>query len=254
MNSKLKNVIESITSIVDGKGKTCKYEIINYSSKYSNTKKAIYKLKINGKIISRSNSYIVNYDCFMCDKPNAISANGFTKKLNNDIVQCRTCKEYDITKKEKQIAFMKKNNPQFRCYKKSTRNEASNADKISKSNMMFEQMDNEFVSRYYAKHMTVNEFSLVSSKIISIGNKNISFDDKLAYYPHIVCNNQTKFTPMLYNEQKDIMIKPEYIEWKCDKCSTSFTNRDLYIQKGRHKIMCKDCNFLQQNFQSQTLC
>ena len=81
-------------------------EIVFEAHKYSNTKKAIYKFRINNQIISRNNNYKICYQCIECQRESIINLNGFVKKLNKNITKCQTCKELDLNKRAAQSEFM----------------------------------------------------------------------------------------------------------------------------------------------------
>lgn len=62
-------------------------------AKNSNTKTPIYKLKIDDKLISKNNKFIVKYKCISCINYHTVSFNNICKKINKNIIKCRICKE-----------------------------------------------------------------------------------------------------------------------------------------------------------------
>lgn len=251
MNEETRNkLLLNVNYVANGEEKI--FEGFDFESiimKYSNTKKPIFKFKINEKIISRNNKYIVSYDCLFCKKEIIISLNGLVKKVNNNIIQCRVCKESNIAKREKQSLFMVKSNPK-RIEKKSQPDIPIETckDVIVKSNAEFDKCDKVFTEEYYKRNLTLQEFELIKSKIISVQNDKFKNLESFIYYPHIKCNNQTKFIPKLYDVHRDIFEDLIYVRFECEKCNNTFINKDIRIQKKRHKIYCRECIFCNDTF------
>lgn len=208
-------------------------------AKYSNTKKPIYKLKINDKIISRNNPYLVKYKCITCQHENLVNLNNIVKKINKNIIECRICKELNVEKKTNHSQKMLCN--QFA-------KGISYDDFVKLSEEEFKEEDDDFQHTYFRKHLTLNEFERIRNKIISIQNDKITDISQYKYIPTLQSNNQTKYNPHLYDTKNEDFIKINYIKFQCDLCDNTFINRDLYIQKNRLKILCKDCNFVNNTF------
>jgi hypothetical protein len=240
MDCNIKKLIENIISIEDKNGNIINYQKIDVklvSSKYSNTKIPIYKLELDDKLISRNNSFIISYKCLECQRENKVSLNNIVRKINKSIWKCRICKEYDELKRNNHSEIM--TNPDY--VKKEI---------IKTSLEEFNNMDSDFIDKYFLKHLTIDEFEYLKKHIISFNNGNNILD--MEYIPTFKCNNQTLFTPIFYNSKKDVFEKPIYIMYKCQNCQCEFTNRDLWVQKNRIKILCKDCSFCNDTFKIRT--
>lgn len=243
------NLINNITCIIDKKTEN----VINYNKiscekipcKYSNTKIPIFKLQIDDKLVNRNNSYRVKYLCINCDKENYVNLNNITRKINKNIINCNNCKNNEPIKRLNQSMFML-NKP--KNYVKSVKQKPTNIEMIRISENEFQSMDTDFQHNYFRKHMTYDEFTYIKSKIMSIQNNKFCDLTHFTYYPYIKIFNQTKFNPYLYDTINDNFEKINYIKFKCDNCDAFFINRDLYIQKNKFKILCKDCNFTNNLF------
>jgi len=247
---KINELLSNIVFIQDKKTKkNIDYNNIiaeNLIAKYSNTKKPIYKLKIDNKLISKNNSFIVKYKCISCTSYHTVAFNNISKKINKNIIKCRICKELDNEKRKKQsqmvlnkhlsndvpIEILKINNTEF----------------IKISNSEFNEEETEFQHNYFRRHLNLDEFDRIKNKIISIQNNKFTDISQFQYISTLKIHNQTKYTPYLYNISNDTFEKIKYIQFKCDVCGNTFINRDLYIQKNKFKILCQDCNFTNNIF------
>lgn len=235
-----------------------KIDIINFDitkekNKYSNTNIPIFKIYLNGKLLSRNNPYKIEYKCLICNRTNIINSELFQRKINKNIIRCYYCKEQDEVKRLIQSEYMKTNN---RKKKEENNNiiqydRLSNVELIKLSNDQFNDMDDEFKFEYYKKHLTHDEYDNIKNKIISINNGKIKILENYQYIPIIRIHNQTLFNPRLYNKLEDKIEKIEYIEFKCDLCNTLFIHRDLFIQKNRIKVLCKYCSLCNNTFKKR---
>jgi len=245
MNSNDRNkLINNLISIENKKTKKkIQYTNINVElivSKYSNTKIPIYKLKIDNTIINRNNNYRVKYKCLNCDKEQCVNLNNIVRKINKNITDCNYCKNLNIDKRTKQSNFMKNKDSN---YQKKIKKVYSNIELIEISKQEFLENEDEYIHSYFRKHMDYDEFERIRSKIISIQNDKFTDLSQFNYVPYLKISNQTKYNPYLYDSINDKFENIRYIKYKCDCCSNTFTNRDLFIQKNKFKILCKDCNF-----------
>ena len=263
MDTDLVNIyLNSITEIYDKKNKSKIKDIYDdnikiekISSLYSNTKIPIYKMVINGKVISRNNSYVVTYKCQYCDINNSITLNLFTRKLNRNITKCNNCKNQDDNKRECHSKWMKENasNLRKKIFIKEKKNVKSIEDLIIESEEYWKNIDDDFKEAYTKKHLTENEYDRIKDKIVSINNDKITDIMNYKYIFNYKINNQTLFNPMIINFDKKLIEKIVYIKFKCENCNSLFVNRDLYIQKNKYKILCKDCSFCNNTFKIRNL-
>lgn len=232
----------SILSVIDKKTgdslDLSKIKIDLHSSKYSNTKIAIQKMFINNIPISRNNNYTVSYRCPHCHIINVISQQIFMRKINNGNTKCQHCPNDVVT------SIIRTKN------KNITKYDSEKYEKVS--NEQFESMSDEFINNYFLKNLTIDEFERIRSKIISFQNDKFKDMTNFVYKEHILCNNQTLFVPKLYNIENQTFESVTYIKFKCENCDSEFTNRDLYIQKNKYKIFCKDCSFCNRKFKIKT--
>lgn len=263
MDTDLANIyLNSITEIYDKKDKNKIIDIYDdnikiekISSLYSNTKIPIYKMIINEKVISRNNSYVVTYKCQYCGINNSITLNLFTQKLNKNITKCNNCKNQDDSKRECHSKWMKENasNLRKKIFVKEKKNVKSIEDLIIESKEYWDNMDDDFKEAYTKKHLTENEYDRIKDKIVSINNDKITDIMNYKYIFNYKINNQTLFNPMIINFDKKLIEKIVYIKFKCENCNSLFVNRDLYIQKNKYKILCKDCSFCNNTFKIRNL-
>jgi len=216
-----------------------KISIKKYLSPSSNIKTEVLRIFINDIAIKKNNSLMVEYKCNKCNRINIVCLNNLTRKINNNIEYCNTCKNQEDDKCNTQ-------------YKKKSSSKISLLDKLSNDEKLFEDMDDEFKENYFRKHMTKKEFDLIKSKIISFQNNKFSNLDDFEYYPYVSIPNQMQFNPYLYDKNRDVLEKITYITFKCDNCEDQFCNRDIYIQKNKYKIFCKNCNFTNNTFKIRT--
>lgn len=233
MDDKIKALVENIISIEDKSGNNINYYPITWFIPTSCHKDLpIYKFKFEGQyLITRNNNYIVSYLCSECMIHNKISWNTFTKKINKGNFKCQYCSQKPSIPKPSPV--------------KKTLKEV-----IDVSLQEFNDMDSDYVDKYFTKHLTKEEFDYIKPYIISIQNDKFKKEelDNFEYLPALKCNNQTLFTPMFYDTTRDVFEKPIYLKYKCQKCQNDFINRDLWIQKNRIKILCKECSFCNDTF------
>ena len=72
--------------------------------------------------------------------------------------------------------------------------------------------------------------------------------DGFQYCPYIKCFNQSVFIPRVYDKERDLLEKIEYVEFECELCQNRFVSRDLFVQKNRHKIYCQNCRLCNDTF------
>ena len=242
----------SINFIFDKKNPSVKiteFKLEKNVSKYSNTKIPIFKFIINETPISRNNSLIVSYNCKNCNSNSLITLNLFCRKMNKDIIKCNFCKNLDLEKRKIQSLFMiKKYKENIVKKEKEYKKNRDFLKVISDTNSEFEKEDDDFKDNYFKKYLTADEYLRIKNKIISIGNGKILNIEDFIYIPYYPTYNQTKYNPILFNSKEHIVEKPQYIEWICESCENKFTNRDLWIQKNRYKILCNECTFCNKTF------
>ena len=219
----INNLLNNILEIVDNNtNEIIHYKKISFSKiigKYSSAKIPVYRIIIDDNIINRRNNYNVKYTCILCNIICDTAINTLNRKINKNIVCCRTCKEKNPDKRKQQSLMMKANKIQTKDYvKKNHIKKVTKSNEIvKKSKLLFENMDYAFKCNYFNRHLTKSEFDILKHKIISVHNKKYAELNSFEYVPYIICNNQSKFIPMLWDKSTDRLHNIQYIEYKCDK-------------------------------------
>ncbi len=255
MDTTAQKYLDSIQVIRD---KNTNAEVINgtytiqyITAKYSNTKTPIYKLVINGKAISRNNSFTVTYKCITCDVVQEITLNLFMRKVNQNGVRCLSCVNYNEDKCNAHSEFMKSNSKQIFGGEYSKPKKVSTmslSEHLTWSNKSWEEEDDDFKDSYFNTHLTTEEFERIRGQIKGINNKKLTNLDGWMYFPVYRIYNQTKYTPMLVKIDDNIVEKPYYITFNCESCGCEYTHRDLETAKNKIKMMCRDCTLTNRTF------
>lgn len=228
------------------------FSIKSIISIYSNTKIPIFKLVLNNIPISRNNTYTVRYKCSICNIYQEITLNLFVRKINKGIQRCESCRNKDEIKRKKQSDFMKTNASTIikgdYVQIKNVSKTLSLNDYIERSTSDWIKEDDEFKENYFLRHLTVDDFERIRSKIIGINNDKFKNISDWTYFPTYRVYNQTRYTPMFINLKNNSYEKPLYITFKCDNCDGIFKHRDLHIIKNLHKLLCQRCSFSNKIF------
>jgi hypothetical protein len=216
----------------------------------SNIKTPVARLKLNGDLVKKHNSILIGYICTSCNVKSEITLNLFLRKINRNIDKCNACKNLDEGKRTMQASYMR---GEYIPHRKELWSEKSLSTRVEESCNQFSSESYDFQSSYYIKHLTVEDFDRIRSKIISIGNDKIRDVSKWKYIPTYRVCNQSRYTPMLINWESNAIEKPSYIKWSCDSCSTSFVNRDIEVQKNRLRILCAECSFCNRTFKVKSM-
>lgn len=219
----------------------------------SNTKEPVWRFFYNDVIIKKHNDLRVHYTCHTCQRVNIVSLNNIARKLNKGILFCNTCKNQQPSKTSKQSEFMSTNQESIRdgTYVRNAHKSKispSLQEKLAQDVVAFDSMDSDFQNEYFKIHMTKDEFERIRSKIVSFQNDKFPMSDIFQYYPCVSIPNQTKFNPYIYDKARDVLEKITYVKYTCESCGDFFINRDLYVQKNKYKILCRDCNFCNNSF------
>lgn len=214
---------------------------------YSNTKTPVYRFFIDGNVVKKNNAFKVTYTCITCDRLNDVALNNITRKMNRGMVFCASCRNLDEDKRRRQKdtwALKGTDGP------KVTPPHPPLRERLIEDARAFENMDDDFKSNYFRRHMDIDEFTYVRSKIISIGN-NVDITN-LCYYPCVSVSNQVRFNPYLYDPVEDTMVKIHRLNVRCDACGTCFIKKDIITLKNRIKALCIDCNLTNTVFKVRT--
>uniref|UniRef100_A0A6C0E074 Uncharacterized protein n=1 Tax=viral metagenome TaxID=1070528 RepID=A0A6C0E074_9ZZZZ len=223
-----------------------KIEIKLFVSKYSSTKKSIYKIILNDIPISVKAK--ITYNCVFCNNYcENYSVKSLLRRINLGCLNCTLCKEFSSIKKENQSKRFKGMKRLKLPIKTKTNNLIIPKNYIYDSMVAFQKETAKFQEQYFLSNFTIEMFSKINDKIINING--IAFDkNKYIYVPYYIVRNNVKYVPVIHDIEKDVIIKIKKIEYKCESCLISFTNNKLKIQRARKKIMCKDCRFTNDAF------
>lgn len=255
----MESYIQSIVSIRNkNTNSILSYRQLNIEqlvAKYSNTKQPIYKLIIDEKPISRNNNLLVKYMCQTCKIEQEITLNLFMRKVNNQGSHCISCRNTMEEKCKKQSQFMKENAQKIIAgeYEKKIEKVSSLESKLQASQNDWNEEVDDFKDIYFHIHLTNDDFERVRTRIKSVTNGKLTDLSGWSYEPHFRVFNQTRYTPMLINKERNLIEKPQYVTFACENCGCDFIHRDLEIIKNKIKIFCKDCSFTNKIFRLRKL-
>lgn len=219
---------------------------------YSNTKEEIWRVFYGDEVIKRNNNLVATYKCANCARSNIVALNNVVRKMNHDIRECNNCKNANEGKTAQQSKFMKEHGTKIQAGERFKVVEEKLKEhvlgRLQKDQLAFNDMDDDFKDQYFQKHLTVEEYDRIKDKIKGFHNKKFTDASKFQYFPCSKVGNQTMYSPCLYDAERDVVEKPTYITFECESCGDEFTNRDLYIQKNKYKVLCKECNFCNNTF------
>lgn len=223
------------------------------TSIYSNTKEPIFKLILDSVPISRNNTYTIKYKCLTCDIEQEITLNLYMRKVNKEIKGCDTCKNRDDAKCNIHRNFMLQNGNAVIAgsYVKRQPVLVKNitVDKhIEKSLIDWNNEEDEFKDNYFLRHLTIDDYTRIIGRILSINNDKFNNISDWEYFPAYRVYNQSRYTPMLIHKADRCIEKPLYLKFKCDNCSGIFLHRDLEIIKNQYKLLCQECSLTNKTF------
>lgn len=249
-----KFLVESISVVRNTEeGKEIKIEsksLENSIAKYSAKKEPMWRLIINSSAVTRKTPYAITYNCYTCKKANTVSSIQFLRKLNGNGERCKICVNLEKTKRQNQSEFLTANNPkklskvepQPEIAKKSTR------EIIQESYERFRLTEVSFQHSYFSYHLTPEEYNAIAEKIESFQGGTMPNSKNIKYLPHIITNNQMKFTPMLHDTLNDRILKLGQPIIICEICETRWKGKFIEKQKNKVKTMCKNCSFCRKTF------
>ena len=111
----------------------------------------------------------------------------------------------------------------------------------------YENMDDDFITDYFNRQLTIEEFDRIREKIISFQNDKFTISN-FSYKPVVSINNQTKYNPYFLDNERKVLEKPIYLRFRCENCDSLFISRDLFKQKNKLKLLCQDCTLCNKTF------
>lgn len=221
-----------------------------FAHQYSNTKVPVYRLFFDNKIINNKNSFAVDYKCIFCQHPNTVALNNIKRKINKGMKRCVHCAETEEKISAHKQFWVDLRDGKVKTKAQEPKQKLSILENLKNAEIEFSNEDDDFQHMYFRKHLTKEEFERIRKNIVSIRNGVITKDkfETLVYYPCVKVYNQTKYTPYMYDEKNDTLVKINYITYNCDICQSHFIGRDLFTQKNKSKILCHNCNFCNNIF------
>jgi hypothetical protein len=217
-------------------------------NKYSSTKKNIWHIILNNKILSKKDKYLFKYKCITCNAINIITVISFLRKINKCSFCCLLCNNKDINKRKKQSEFMKNINKVEKKIITEKTNLSSIQNIINESINLFNALDNDFKTKYFLYHLTEDDYKRISKNIKSFQNGKYTDLNSIKYIPIFKTNNQMKFTSIMYDTKNDILFKAHQPILNCDNCNNNWRSKLLERFKNSIKIMCKNCSLVNKTF------
>ena len=219
------------------------------SHKYSSKKNEIWHLVLDDKNISRKNKYCFTLKCITCNAKNIISTTQMIRKIIKCSICCSLCINEDDTKRTKQTHTWK--NKKENVNQIEIENEPiikTIFEKRDDSIKEFNQMDDEYKSKYFAFHLTNENYNRISKNIKSFHNGKFIDLENIEYWPIYNSTNQMNFTHVMYHKKENILFKPHQPILKCDNCDNYWRAKSIEHFKNDIKIMCKDCTCVNKTF------
>lgn len=145
---------------------------------------------------------------------------------------------------------------EIHCNKCSNRNNVKHYENIikQKDNRKFEEYDNDFINKYWIRHLHKDEFYKWISYIYQINDKKISDYNinNIIYYEHEKCYNQQKFVSKISFDNGQTLENLKSIYLKCNICNKIFKIKPFNIRrKNIEDIRCQKCNFWTKSYKIQ---
>ena len=158
------------------------------------------------------------------------------------------CKNLEDNKRNNHSKYMINTYKNNGYIKKNQLNEENIDTFIKNSNLKFDLMDEDYKDDYFTKHLTNIEFNNIKDKIISIQNDKFRDINKFIYHPTIKIFNQTQFNPYLLDIERNVIEKPIYLKFRCEKCNSIGKYKNLYNFKNKIKLFCNTCLLCNKTF------
>lgn len=178
----------------------------------------VFHLHRNGRFIKKHNTLEVCYRCVTCKRENIVGMTNMLRKFNRKIHHCNTCLNADKGMSLEQ--------------------------KLESDHHAFEAMDTEFKDHYFKHYLDVQEFQRLIPKILSFHHDKFAFSpERFRYCPCVSTPNQAKFSPYVYDKERDVLEKMIFIRYLCDNCGGRFEQKELFSQKNKYRTLCPECTF-----------
>lgn len=248
-------IISKITNIYDENHNEIKIENIKLEftkSKYSSTKENLWHIILNSLALSRKNKYYIKYSCVTCDANHLVGTIQFLRKINKCSYCCYLCRNLEINKRKNHSEFLKNNkypkNEEDLAKELVEKLEETKLNIIERKNELFNDMDDDFKTKYFLFHLTNDDYNRISKNIISFQNGKYTDLNSIKYIPVSKCGNQMQYTSIMYDSKNDILFKAHQPIMKCDNCNNNWRAKSLEQFKNTIKIMCNECLLVNKTF------
>jgi hypothetical protein len=250
----INNIIEVLLNDLKVDVKTVTIEFS--TSKFSSKKESIWHIILNGKKLSRKDSYTFKYKCVTCSSIESTGTTQFMRKINSESICCYNCRNKNETKRLKQSEFMQSN-----CFASSIKNdtevkqkeiEKTSIELRNESVLSFNLKDDNFKDNYFHFHLNNTEYNTISKKIISFQNDKFSDIENYEFWPIFKSSNQMEFTSVLYDKTNKCIFKANEPKIKCENCNEIWKAKSLERFKNNVKVLCKDCSLVNKTFKIRT--
>lgn len=204
-------------------------------NKYSAKKNSIYHIVLNGKHLSKKNTYSIKYRCVSCESIHVVGTTQFLRKINKCSYRCNLCVNKDEVKRSNHSLYL------------LTPERLSMQDLKNQSEALFDEYDDDFKSSYYSSHLSSDDYKRLSKSIISLQNGKHKVQD-LEFWPVFKTNNQMLFSSVFYDKLNDLVIKANQPVLQCENCNAEWRAKTLDRFKNCHKILCPSCNLCNNTF------
>jgi hypothetical protein len=251
----VKYFLKHIKQVINSDTKHCvkidDIDIVYSVHKNSSQKEGIWRVKLNDQELTKHSPYRWRYYCITCGAENEVGMAQIHRKLNGNISNCSNCVNKEQGKIETQRDKIKGN--RFALGEKLNVRETkiiSNKERIIESEEAFEQECEAYQQAYYKTHLTFDDFEKIRPHLVAIRNGHIRGEqlDKLSFIPVFKVSNQMKYSYVLYDEEKDIIMKADQPILKCEGCDMEWRGKSIETHKNREKILCQNCKLCRDTF------
>lgn len=237
------NIVSKITAVYNTKtGTQIPISTITVEfghNKYSAKKLAVWRVIINSRRLGRKDALKFDYNCHTCGSKQQLVPISLMRKVNKCSPECVQCVNLNEGKRQAHSA-------NFPSYADRAANAPQKPityiEKRDASLEKFRQMDEEYKSKYFAFHLTQEDYARLLPKIQSFQNGKVTDFANIEYWPIYNSLNQMNFTHIMYNRQTQTVFKPHQPILKCDNCKSTWRAKSLEVYKNHMLINCRTCS------------
>ncbi len=247
------NIVSKITAIYDTKTGAqipiSKITVDFGHNKYSAKKLAVWRVIINGCRLVRKDALKFDYNCPTCSAKQQLIPISLMRKVNKCSLECVQCVNLNDDKRQS-------HSDNFHTYADRSVNMPKKPityiEKRDASLEKFSQMDEEYKSKYFAFHLTQEDYARLLPRIQSFQNGKVTDFANIEYWPVYNSLNQMNFTHIMYNRQTQTVFKPHQPILKCDNCQSTWRAKSLEVYKNHLQVNCRTCSLTNTIFRIRT--